>query len=992
LLSDPLASPFSPTPRQREAIEAPLGPVLVLAGPGAGKTFCLIERIRYLVEQKAFDPARICAVTFTNKAAGEIATRLSGALGDLASVVTRSTIHALCVQLLRRHGEAVGVPHGFGIADEEYQLQVLRRAGFRKEARWPLMHFSRHRVQGVPLDDWLGELYQRYREILASRELLDFDDLVLNTEVLLRTREEVAIEIAGQWDYLLVDEFQDLNKAQYAVLKRLAWGHRNCFAVGDDEQSIYAWAGADLKVLHDFTNDFGITRQIVLDENRRCSRQIFEPARRLVEHNPPLWKKELRATRDAPWPVAVHGFPDEEVEAAWVLADLQADRDRYRLAWGDYALLYRRHEIGDALEAALVQAGIPCQLAQGRALADDPVVQYLLAALRVIAAPADPIPAEQFARVVLPRPLYGTLRADADREGMEFLAWLRRFGKTTGQRDEDGRKVRRCLYALANLPAMADRHLTLGGLVEELLAQRVGEYRTVLEEHADSISDPAESPGIRELADRLARARHGRLTVWLPRLGGAEIGIAGLLRNAGVTTVEYLDPGAAPRPDDVLLERSSGSSLPTPRSTGPASEAPAGRPVSPPRPLDVYKALQLVRSREVRSGFADFVAVDIETNGLEVEAAEAVELAAVKVRNGAIVGEFQRLIRPLRPVSAGSALVHGYTDADLQDAPPFAEVWTAFRAFAGGDVLVAHNGHGFDFPILTRLSRGHPAGNRFALYDTLPLARTLHPGSRKLADLARRFGIETGRAHHALDDARTLAQVFPALEREKLARARKTSYVSLLDHLAIGLALSDPASLGEEERLFLNLGQVFALGRYSQCLGFYDAERSLPGAAGTPDIEQLIERLGGRRLMEKLRREKSAEDRYPAAMARLRRLIDSVGPGTLAEQLGRFLEQVALSQSRGGPEVDRHRVNLLTLHSTKGLEFSRVYVVGVEDAQLPGSPAGKEPSTQEIEEGRRLLYVGMTRAKDRLVLTRTAERKGLPAGGGRFLQEMGLGP
>jgi superfamily I DNA/RNA helicase len=958
---------ITPTARQREAIEAGLGPVLVLAGPGAGKTLCLIERIRHLVEQRHFDPARICAVTFTNKAAGEIATRLSDALGGRAEAVTRSTIHALCVRLLRQHGEAVNVPRGFGIADEEYQLQALRRAGFRKEVGWPLRAFSKHRLQGTPLEDWLGELYQRYREILVRRELLDFDDLVMHTELLLRTRTEIAREIAAQWDYLLVDEFQDLNIQQYAILKRLADGHQNYFAVGDDEQSIYAWAGADLKVLSDFLNDFMHGRSpIVLDENRRCSRQIFEAARRLVEHNPPLFDKALRATRDAPWPVRVERFPDEDAEAAWLIGDIRRDRAEQRLPWGEYAVLYRRHEIGDALEAALLQAGIPCQLAQGRALADDPVVQYLLAALRVICAPGDPIPAEQFAAVVLPRTLYATLRTDADRQHLEFSVRLRQFGRATPNRDEDGRKVRRYLHTLANLPAMADRHLTLGGLIEELLSQRVGEYRTVLEEHADSITDPAEFPAIRELARQLGGARHGRTTVWLPRLGGAEIGLAGMLRNAGVTTVEYLDPGAAPRPDDLRLAR-------------------------PVAALDLFKALQLVRSGEVRSGFADFVALDIETNEMDVDRAEAIELAAVRVRGGEVVGEFHRLIRPLRPVTPGATAVHGYSDADLAGAPGFARVWAEFRAFAGDEVLVAHNGHGFDFPILQRLAQGHPAGNAFAAYDTLPLARTLHPGSRKLVDLARRFGIEVGRAHHALDDARTLAGVFLGLEREKLARARKTGYVSLLDYLAIALALTEPAALGDEARLFLNLGQVFALGRYSQCLGFYDAERSLSGAGDTPDLEQLIAKLGGRQLLDRLRRQKSADDRYPAAMSRLRRLVDSVGAGTLSEQLARFLEQVALSSSRGGPEVDRDRVNLLTLHSTKGLEFSRVYVVGVEDAQLPGSQPGKEPSQHDLEEGRRLLYVGMTRAKDRLVLTRTAERKGLPGGGERFLREMGLG-
>jgi DNA polymerase III epsilon subunit family exonuclease len=958
-----------PTARQRDAIEAALGPVLVLAGPGAGKTFCLISRIQHLVDRLGFDPARICAVTFTNKAAGEIASRLRGTLGDRASVVTRSTIHALCVQLLRRYGSAVGVPEAFGIADEEYQLQALRRAGFRKDQSWPLRQFSRHRIQGVPLEDRFGQVYERYREILRARGLLDFDDLVLDTERLLRTREDLATEIAGQWDYLLVDEFQDLNQPQYAILRRLAQQHRNFFAVGDDEQAIYAWAGADLQVIQDFVNHFGITRkEIVLDENRRCSRQIFQTARRLVDHNPRLWQKDLRATREGEFEVKVERFSDEFAEARWIIDDMRADRRRERRPWGEYALLYRRHEIGDTLEAALLHAGIPCQLAQGRALGDDPVVQYVLAALRVIATPGDPILAEQFARVVLPRTLYLALRADADRENVELLEWLRRFARMTARTDEDGKKVRRCLYALGNLPAMADRHLTLASLVEELLSQRVGEYQTRLEEMADELTDPDSDNAIRELGARLLASKHGRLTVWVPRLGGAEIGIAGMLRNSGITTLEYLDPGAAPRPDDLVLGRDG-----------------------PVRPLAVFKALQWAQTRHQRSSFADFVAVDIETNELELETAEAIELAAVKVRGGKIVDQFNQLIRPVKPVSAGAREVHGISDADLADQPPFAEVWQKFREFAGNDVLVAHNGHGFDFPILERLAAGHPAGNRMAVYDTLPLARALHPGSRKLTDLARSFLIDPGQAHRALDDSRTLAQVFPRLEAEKLTRSRKTACVALLDYLAIGLALSDSASLSQEEKTFLNIGQVFALGRYSQCLGFYDAERGAPGAANAPDLEQLIERLGGRPLMGKLRREKSAEDRYPVAMARLKRVIENVGPGVLREQLAKFLEQVALSNSRGGPEVERLRVNLLTLHSTKGLEFSRVYVVGVEDAQLPGCAPGKEPSKTELEEGRRLLYVGMTRAKERLVLTRAEERKGLPGGGERYLKEMGLG-
>ena len=156
-----MISPPVPTARQRVAFEASLGPLLVLAGPGAGKTFCLIERIRFLIGRLEVAPERIVAVTFTNKAAGEIAHRLRGSLGLAADQVTRSTIHALCVQLLRQYGSAIGLTQGFGIADEEYQAQVLRRAGHRYPASWPLKYFSQHKILGEPLGDYTAKLFQR---------------------------------------------------------------------------------------------------------------------------------------------------------------------------------------------------------------------------------------------------------------------------------------------------------------------------------------------------------------------------------------------------------------------------------------------------------------------------------------------------------------------------------------------------------------------------------------------------------------------------------------------------------------------------------------------------------------------------------------------------------------------------------------------------------------------------------------------------------------
>jgi len=331
------------------------------------------------------------------------------------------------------------------------------------------------------------------------------------------------------------------------------------------------------------------------------------------------------------------------------------------------------------------------------------------------------------------------------------------------------------------------------------------------------------------------------------------------------------------------------------------------------------------------------------------------------------------------------------SEADVADAPYFEEVWPRFRDFCGHDVVVAHNGYDFDFRILHRMVKAIGTDERFKAYtyDTLPLARDLFPTSRKLVDLARQFGIPAGRSHQALDDSLTLAKVVLELDHEKRRRARKTALVSVLDQLGIALALSDPQALSPEAEMFLGICRAFSLGRYSTCLENYEREQG--DDLSLPAVDEVIERLGGVKLMLKIRAEKSADERYPAAMARLRRLTAEIPDGPLAQQISTFLERAVLSKW-DGVEPARGRVNLLTLHSTKGLEFSRVYIVGVEDSQLPGGSPTAGPTTAEIEEARRLLYVGMTRVRDRLVLTYDATRSGKPTRGHRFLDEAGLTP
>src|SRR3989449_8611635 len=322
---------LAPLPQQRLAIDAPLGPVLVVAGPGAGKTLCLIARINHLINNRGLAPERICAVTFTNRAAEEIAVRLTHTLGDRAEAITRGTIHALCLALLREHAEAAGLRKGFGVADEQYQKVILGRLHVPLEQRGSLLNrFSRHRVQKqdfeLTADD--ARLYREYAAWLAHRNMLDFDDLVSKAEELLRTRGDLADAIAARWDYLLVDEFQDVNAVQYDLLKRLAAPHGNFFAVGDDEQSIFTWTGADPYVLVRFARDYEIDRPILLDRNCRSSRQIFETARRVLAQNPQLFEKQLSAEQESAYDVGAFAFRDEEEEASWLLDE---DRKSTRL-------------------------------------------------------------------------------------------------------------------------------------------------------------------------------------------------------------------------------------------------------------------------------------------------------------------------------------------------------------------------------------------------------------------------------------------------------------------------------------------------------------------------------------------------------------------------------------------------------------------------------------------------------------------------------------
>ncbi|HTU19032.1 MAG TPA: 3'-5' exonuclease, partial [Gemmataceae bacterium] len=731
------------------------------------------------------------------------------------------------------------------------------------------------------------------------------------------------------------------------------------------EQSIFSWRGADPRVMKRFVADFAVDAPILLDINCRCSTTIVETARRILPVAEPLFAKRITAVRESPHPVRTVGCANERAEAAWIVADLQEDLKASKLPRGEYAILYRTHQIGKILEETLLQAGIPCQMAKGQSLSDDPVIAQLLASLRIVAAPDADLHVEYLAQKVLAESLLLDVRRQP---GATLLDKLRTHAEQAF--GPDAARCWRFLYQVENLKGLRLFPGDLPALIEAVFAQGIGQLDSPLEKCQDILSDPESLSQARTLAEQLQQdAAQGR-RILLPPAGGLEIPVKVMLRRIlPQLLVAYLDPSETVGAQDELLPLDSSS-----------------RHL---RIVEVFKALQAIEGRRYRKGFTTYVAFDTETTGLDIEHCEVIELAAAKVRDGRVIDTFHSLLRAKRPISAGASAIHGYTDADLRDQPSLREVWPRFRAFVGDDILVAHNGHRFDIPLLERLTAEWQGTRGLTFFDTLPLARNLFPAaSLRLEGLANRFGVAQRPNHHALDDSLCLVQVFEHLQAERLRRLRKTCLTNLLDCVALGAALEGRKPACSEDTAILQAASWRELRRPPAIVDAYTEEAERFGVS-CPPLASLLESLLGRDGWHGGRGEPTLRDRYPESHARLSSLLATIQSATLEEAIRELLDRTALSRSDGWG-IDTDRVSLLTFHSTKGLEFSRVYIAGVEDGQLPGRYAQEEGRAEEIHEARRLLYVAMTRAKDRLILTWCKERNREPTGGTGFLDALGL--
>jgi DNA helicase-2/ATP-dependent DNA helicase PcrA len=392
-------------PQQREAVLHVDGPLLILAGAGSGKTRVLTHRIAHLVCDHGVEPNHICAVTFTNKAAREMRERTERLIGSDAKLWL-TTFHSLCARILRRHAERIGRRNDFTIYDEIDQRSMVRRVvaalGLNEEvcpsARL-LSEIEQAKNEGrgptdvLPGDrrsPMLAEAYAAYQRLLLANNAVDFSDLLLLAVQLFRGDPEVAARYQQQFRYLMVDEYQDTNRVQYELLRLLGAEHRNVCVVGDDDQCIYRWRGADLRNILDFEHDFPGTRVLRLEQNYRSTKAILAAAGSVIRHNAGRKGKTLWTMNETGGLITLHVAFDERAEAQYVLRCID-DLRREGCAAGDMAVFYRTNAQSRAVEEELIRHRVAYSIVGSTRFYDRKEVKDLLAYLRVIANPDDSV-------------------------------------------------------------------------------------------------------------------------------------------------------------------------------------------------------------------------------------------------------------------------------------------------------------------------------------------------------------------------------------------------------------------------------------------------------------------------------------------------------------------------------------------------------------------------------------------------------------------------
>jgi DNA helicase-2/ATP-dependent DNA helicase PcrA len=483
-------------PAQREAAQAIKGPVLILAGPGSGKTRVITYRVAYLVRTCGVNPHHIMAVTFTNKAAREMKERLEQLLGQAIEALTIGTFHAICARILRRDGRGVGLESSFVIYDEDDQLrlvkqvleelkldpkqyvpQVLRSAIDSAKSRLISPEDYGQQVSSY-FEEIVHRVYQRYQQLLSQGQAVDFDDLLMKTAQLFRDHPRILARYQSRYAHILVDEFQDTNIAQYELVKQLAGRHRNLCVVGDPDQSIYSWRFADLRNILSFEKDYPEAKVVFLEQNYRSTKTILDVASDVISANILRKPKKLWTENEDGTPVAVIESYNAEEEAQYVVNEIERLVSQEQISLKDCAVMYRVNAQSRALEETFLRYGVPYKLVGGTRFYQRQEVKDIIAYLRLIHNPQDNVSLLRIINVPgrgIGQKTVGTLQSWAKANDVSLFQALKQISQNAIANEAKRSLPSRTIQTLAGFDALMtqfvarSREVTLSGLVDEIL-------------------------------------------------------------------------------------------------------------------------------------------------------------------------------------------------------------------------------------------------------------------------------------------------------------------------------------------------------------------------------------------------------------------------------------------------------------------------------------------------------------------------------------------
>ncbi len=526
-------------PAQLQAVTHEGGPLLVVAGAGSGKTRVLTHRVAWLVREKGISPFGILAITFTNKAADEMRERVASLVGPVAARMWISTFHAACVRILRREAAVLGRQRSFSIYDQADAVRltgyVVRDLGLdhkkfppravhaaissaKNELFGPAEYAERTRRS--PFERRVADVYAEYQKRLAAANALDFDDLLMATVQLFHQHPEVLEPYRERFAHLLVDEYQDTNHAQNEIVLALGGGHHQVTVVGDSDQAIYGWRGADVRNILEFERAFPDATVVVLDRNYRSTQTILDAANAVISNNLARKPKELWTDQGAGERLARYVAEDEHDEASFIVGEIERQRAEHGYRWGDFAVFYRTNAQSRAIEEELARRQVPYKVAGGARFYERREVKDLLAYLHAIANPDDEVSTKRVLNV--PR------RGVGDTSVAKLDAWATGngvpFSEALSHAQEAGVSGRALAGVSSFLQLMTGLRAMLAGAGRPDEAGReagAGEGRSSAGEGRSSAGEGRSSAG------------EGRSSAGEGRSSAGEVGVAGSARGAG---------------------------------------------------------------------------------------------------------------------------------------------------------------------------------------------------------------------------------------------------------------------------------------------------------------------------------------------------------------------------------------------------------------------------------------------------------------------------